>query len=167
MVISHSRQVRFLQALTELSQSLCWLPIQANPPPDYPACLVWKGSRMTSHFISFGPSVFVCHNQNSLANKYGSQVYFVDHSLPANVCKSFSQNIEDMLSNLLAHFENGILNENKIQNVKSITDQIYEQLHFFHQRGCKIHIVLMEKTQKCVWISKYKRFVHPDFVAIK
>ena len=25
----------------------------------------------------------------------------------------------------------------------------------------------MQKTQKCVWISKYKRFVHPDFVALK
>ena len=167
VVIFHSRQVSFLQALTELSQSLCWLPIQGKPPPDYPPCLVWKGSRMTSHFISFGPAVFVCHNQNTLANKYGSQVYFVDHSLPDNVCKSFTQNNEVMLRHLLAHFENVILNENKIQNVKSITDQIYERLHFFHQHGCKIYLVLMEKTQKCVWIPKYKRFVHPDFVAIK
>ena len=158
---------RFLQALMELSQSLCWLPIQAKPPPDYPDCLVWKGSEMTSHFISVGPSVLLCHNQNTLANIYGSQVFFVDHSLPANVCKLFTPNIKDMLRHLLAHFEDIILNKNKIPNVKTITYQIYEQLHFFHQRGCNIQLLLMKKTQKCVWISKYKRFVHPDFVAIK
>ena len=162
-----SKKLRFLQALRDLSQTLCWLPIQANPPQNYPNCLVWKGSEMTSHFISFGPSVLLCHNQNSLANTYGSQVFFVDHSLPANVCKLFTPNIQDMLRHLLAHFEDIILNENNIPNVKTITYQIYEQLHFFHQRGCNIQLLLMKKTQKCVWISKYKRFVHPDFVAIK
>ena len=161
------KKVRFLQALKELSQSLCWLPIQAKPPPDYLDCLVWKSREMTSHFISFGPSVLLCHNQNTLANTYGSQVFFVDHSLPINVCKLFTPNIKDMLRHLLAHFEDIILNENKIPNVKTITYQIYEQLHFFHQRGCNIQLLLMKKTQKCVWISKYKRFVHPDFVAIK
>ena len=167
VVIFNFKQLRFLQALMELSQSLCWLPIQSKPPPDYPDCLVWKGSEMTSHFISFGPSVLLCHNQNTLANIYGSQIFFVDHSLPANVCKLFTPNIQDMLTHLLAHFEDIILNENKISNVKTITYQIYEQLHFFHQRGCNIQLLLMKKTQKCVWISKYKRFVHPDFVAIK
>ena len=167
VIIFHSRQLRFLQALRELSQTLCWLPIRAKPPPDYPACLVWKGREMTSHFISFGPSIFVCHNQNTLANTYGSQVYFVDHSLPANVCKPFTPNIEDMLRYLLAHFEDVILNENNISNVKNITYQMYEQLHSFHQNGYNIQLFLMEKTQKCVWISKHKRFVHPDFVAVK
>ena len=161
------KKVRFLQALKELSQSLCWLPIQAKPPPDYPDCLVWKGREMTSHFISFGPSVLFCHNQNTLANIYGSQIFFVDHSIPAIVCKLFTTNIQDMLRHLLAHFEDIILNENKIPNVKTITYQIYEQLHFFHQHGCNIQLLLMKKTQKCVWISKYKRFVHPNFVAIK
>ena len=167
MVIFNFKQLRFLQALSELSRTLCWLPIKKNPPPDYPNCLVWKGSEMTSHFISFGPSVLLCHNQNDLANIYGSQVFFVDHSLPANVCKLFTPNIQDMLRHLLAHFEDIILNKNKIPNVKTITYKIYEQLHFFHQRGCNIQLLLMNKTQKCVWISKYKRFVHPDFVAIK
>ena len=167
VVIFHSTQLRFLQALRTLSQTLCWLPILANPPPDYPDCLVWKSRGMTSHFISFGPSVSVCHNQNTLSNIYGSQVYFVDHSLPANMCKPFTPNIEDMLSHLLAHFEAVILNETKISNVKNITYQIYDQLHFLHQNECKIQLNLMKKTQKCVWISKYKRFVHPHFVAVK
>ena len=167
VVIFNFNQLRFLQALSELSWTLSWLPIKKKPPPDYPDCLVWKGREMTSHFISFGPSVLLCHNQNDLANRYGSQVFFVDHSLPANVCKVFTPNIQDMLRHVLAHFEDIILNKNKIPNVKTITYQIYEQLHFFHQRECNIQLLLMKKTQKCVWISKYKRFVHPDFVAIK
>ena len=83
------------------------------------------------------------------------------------MCKLFTPNIQDMLRHLLVHFEDIILNKNKIPNVKTITYKIYEQLHFFHQRGCNIQLLLMNKTQKCVWISKYKRFVHPDFVAIK
>ena len=161
------QKLRFLQALKEISQTLCWLPIQAKPPPDYPNCLVWKSRKMTSHFISFGPSVLLCQNQNNLANTYGSQVFFVDQSLPANMCKPFTPNMQDMLKHLLAHFEDLILNENNISNVKTITYQIYEQLNFFHQCGCNIQLLLMQKTQKCVWISKYKRFVHPDFVALK
>ena len=168
--LCHSRHVTltFSQAPKVLSQTTCWLPVKSEAPKGYPDCLVWKGSNMTSHFITFGPSVLLHHNQVSFANICGSQMFFVDHSLPVAFCNVFSINIQGLQKHILAHFEEIILNENKIKDVKAITYQIYEQLHYFYyHHGCNIQLSLMQKTQKCVGIPKCKKFVHPDIVALK
>ena len=160
--------LKFSQALKDLSQTKCWLPVKSEAPKCYPDCLVWKGSNMTSHFITFGPSVLLHHNQASFANICGSQMFFVDHSLPVAFCNVFSVSIQDLQKHILAHFEEIILNENKIKDVKAITYQIYEQLHYFYyHHGCNIQLSWMQKTQKYVWIQKCKKFVHPDIVALK
>ena len=162
------KRVTFSQALKEMSQNKCWLPVQAKPPGEYPDCLEWRGSEYTCHFISIGPSVLLHHNQIPFALACGSQMYFVDHSLPLEICKIFAPDMHQISRNALAHLERVITNHDKIPNMKKVTHLIYKLLHnCCSMHGCNIQLSWMASTQECVWISKYKRFVHPHVVTIR
>ena len=162
-----TKRVTFSHALKEMSQNRCWLPVQAKPPGEYPDCLDWKGSEYTSHFISIGPSVLLHHSQTPFALACGSQMYFVDHSLPLEICKIFAPDMHQISKNALAHLERVITNHDQIPNMKNITHLIYKLLHSCHSSQCRIQLSWMASTQKCVWISRCRRFVHPHIVAIQ
>ena len=163
-----TKRVVFSQALKEMSQNRCWLPVQAKHPWKYPDCLEWKGSEYTCHFISIRPSVLLYHNQTPFALACGSQMYFVDHSLPLEICKIFAPDMHQISRNALAHLERVITNHDQIPNMKNITHLIYKLLYSCHSiHRCRIQLSWMASTQKCVWISKYRRFVHPHVVAIR
>ena len=161
------RREKFSKALLHLSQKNCWLPVQATHPHDYPICLGWKGTDCTCHFISFQSSVILRYDQASLASACGSQVYFVDHSLPAEICEIFSPHDEPqmLVKHIIAHLDIVICNHRQIvERVRTITQIIYrflqEYLHYTEQ-----YKTLLSK--ECVWITKRKKFVSPRVVALQ
>ena len=163
---SRNREVKFSEALKELTQNKSWLPVHASPPHDYPTCLMWKGSGNTYQFVSFGSSVLLHHKQTSFALTCGSQMYFIDHFLPKEICNMFSPEPAKMVQHIMAHFEEVILNYTQIQQVKQITQVTYKLLHDYQRRGYRIQLSLLQETEECVWISRHKKFVHPHAIAL-
>ena len=170
-IVAHSRyqQQRISDALKELSVTKAWLPVQSSPPKKYPSCLSWKGSGYNSHFVSFGASVLLHKEQASLAFACGSQMYFVEHSLPNAICKAFEPSPGDMIRHIMAHLERVILSCNKFSrndDMRSIVYTIYEWLNKYSSEGHALDLSKLEKTKDCVWLTRQRKFVHPHNVAL-
>ena len=163
----HGQNLKFSQALIKLSETKSWLPVRATPPSGYPSCLTWRGSGCTRHFISFGSSVMLSEHQDSLALACGSQVYFVEHSLPQAMCKEFTPSPYDVMKHAMAHLEKVILKHTQVPDVKKITFGIYCLLHKCQQQSHTANLSLLENTEDCVWLTRQKKFVHPNFIALK
>ena len=160
--------LQFSQALRKLSETKSWLPVQATPPSGYPSCLTWRGSDCTRHFISFGSSVMLSEHQDSLALACGSQVYFVEHSLPQALCKEFTpSSYFHLMKYTMAHLKKVILKHAQVSDVKKITFGIYHLLHKCQQQGYTIDLSLLEETKDCIWLTRQKKFVHPNSIALK
>ena len=163
----YGQNLQFSQALRKLSETKSWLPVQATPPSGYPSCLTWKGSGCTRHFISFESSVMLSEHQDSLALACGSQVYFVEHSLPQAVCKEFTPSPYDVIKHAMAHLEKVILKHTQVPDVKKITFGIYRLLHKCQQQGYTVDLSLLENTEDCVWLTRQKKFVRPNSIALE
>ena len=164
------RSIQFSDALKELSQNKSWLPVQSYPPDNYPTCLNWKGSGSNCHLVSFGSSVLLSQNQDSLALACGSQMYFIEHSLSPAICSVFTPSPAEIVKHAMAHLEEVILNHVEFptfEEVRRITRIIYQLLHKYQRQGYTVYLSMLQKTEDCVWISKQKRFVHPYAVALK
>ena len=160
-------KTEFTLALIELSKCQSWLPVLASSPIDYPPALDWKGSEYTCHFVSFWESVVLCDKHNDLPLTCGVQLYFVEHSLPDYISKHFIPNMQHIAKCTLLHFEKVIYHQKHIPNVKQITLLIYKLLHkCLTEYDCQIQLQWMQSTEECVWISKYRKYVHPSVVAI-
>ena len=163
----YGQNLQFSQALRKLSETKSWLPVQATPPSGYPSCLTWRGSGCTRHFISFGTSAILSEHQDPLALACGSQVYFVEHSLPQAMCKEFTPSPYDVMKHAMAHLEKVILKHTQVPDVKKITFGIYCRLHKCQQQGYTVDLSLLENTEDCVWLTRQKKFVHPNSIALK
>ena len=164
------RSLRFSEALLELSQTKCWLPVQTSPPSDYPSCLTWKGSGNSCHLVSYGSSVLLSGNQSSLALACGSQIFFIDHSLQPDICSVFKLEAEKMVGHVMAHLEEVILSCSQfssVEQVRKTTQVIYKLLHNYQRNGCSASLSMLRETEDCVWLSKQKRFVHPHDIALE
>ena len=163
--------LEFSEALKELSKTRNWLPVQTSPPPNYPSCLTWKGSGYSSHLVSFGSSVLLSYDQTSLAIACGSQMYFVDHSLSKSLCNVFASEPEDMVKHVMAHLKEVILNHKKspgLEDVRRIAHTIYRILDKYAAQGYSMDLsLLVEDAEEFVWITKQKRFVHPNTIALE
>ena len=157
----------FLEALKQLSITKTWLPIQSSPPPNYPPCLSWKGMECNSHLISFGSSVLLHEDQKSLALACGSQMYFVEHSLPYAICKAFEPSPKDMIRHIMAHLERVILSGQKIEDIRKVTHTIYEWLKKYRSEDHTVDLSHLKETQECVWLNRQRKFVNPHHVALK
>ena len=164
------RNLNFSAVLKELSKTRSWLPVQCSPPTDYPPCLTWKGSGYTCHLVSYGTSVLLSRDQSSLAVACGSQMYFVEHSLQQALCKEFTPEPEKMVRHIMAHLEQVILNHrqfSRVEEVRKITQVIYQLLSKYHTKGASVDLSLLEATEDCVWLPKQKKFVHPTIIALE
>ena len=144
--------------------------MQSYPPDNYPTCLNWKGSGSNCHLVSFGSSVLLSQNQDSLALACGSQMYFIEHSLSPAICSVFTPSPAEIVKHAMAHLEEVILNHVEFptfEEVRRITRIIYQLLHKYQRQGYTVYLSMLQKTEDCVWISKQKRFVHPYAVALK
>ena len=165
----HQRSSMFSEALKELSVTKRWLPVQSSPPRKYPSCLTWKGSGFDSHFVSFGSSVLLHKEQTSLALACGSQMYFVEHSLPNAICKAFEPSGRDMVIHITAHLENVILScqqFSKTEDIRSIVHTIYRWLNQYSSEGHTVDVSQLQETQDCVWLTRQRKFVDPESVAL-
>ena len=163
----YGQNLQFSQALRKLSETKSWLPVQATPPSGYPSCLTWRGSGCSRHFISFGSSVMLSEHQDPLALACGSQVYFVEHSLPQALCKEFTPSPYHVMQHVMAHLEKVILKHTQVPDVKKISFGIYCLLHKCQQQGHTASLLLLERTEDCVWLTRQKKFVHPNSIALE
>ena len=165
----YPRCLRFPEALKELSEIKSWLPVQCSPPQNYPSCLAWKGRGCSSHLVSFGSSVLLCKDQASLALACGSQMHFVEHSLPQSLCNTFAPISETLVRHIMAHLEEVILNCQKFQKTEEVTRvvlTIYGYLNKYSSEGCKVELSQLCESKECVWLSRQKKFVHPHNTAL-
>ena len=130
---SHGR-VSFEGCLEILCRERSWLPVLAKRPRIYPACLPWKGTGYTSHFISVGNSNSVCVSRTgfeSLALKYGSQAIFTEtfDSLTFN----------EPLSCLVPHFKQVVACKEQLgaDDMLRIVQAIYSAMLHIVQGGTK------------------------------
>ena len=163
----YRQMLTFLQGLRKLSETKSWLPVQATRPNNYIPCLTWKGSEYTGHLVSFGSSVLLSENQDSLALACGSQMYFVEHSLPRAVCIEFTPAPDDMVKHIMAHLEEVIVKHTEVPDVRKITLGIYRLLHKYQRDGCSVDLSLMEKTNDCVWLTRPNKFIHPNSISLE
>ena len=164
------RNMKFSDALKELSQNNSWLPVQSSPPPDYPSWLSWKGSGYTSHLVSFGSSVLLSKKQATYSFACGSQMFFVEHCFQEAICKVFSSLPVETMKHAMAHLGQVILRHSQchdFEEVRKITHAIYQLLHIYQRAGYTVHLTMLQDTQECVWISKQKKFVHPHSIALE
>ena len=159
----------FSEALKELALAKSWLPIQSSPPQNYPQWLSWKGKRYSSHLVSFASSVLLHEEQLSLALACGSQMYFVDHSLPNAICTAFEPSAEVMIRHIMANLKEVILSGKRNEDVRKVTHTIYGLLNKYcsDAEGCTVDVAQLEETQNCVWLTRQKKFVHPQHIALQ
>ena len=160
----HSMRTTFSRALVYLARLKSWLPAKAAPTQDYPEQLLWKGTAQSQHLVSYGASTILCHNNQLLELACGSQVYFVDHSLPVEICQLFSHEPDIIVKQVMAHL-GVIVNSFKLSSqVKTVTQAVYQVLND-HIRYT-IHKKALLPT-KCIYISRQEVFVSPSVVAVK
>ena len=160
----------FSEALLELSQTKSWLPVQSSPPSDYPSCLTWKGSGNSCHLVSYGSSVLLSENQDTLALACGSQMLFIDHSLQPDICSMFEQAPDQIVKHVMAHLEEVIHHHaqfSRVEQVREVTQVIYKLLHEYQRNGCSISLSMLEERKDCVWFSRQKQFVNPHNIAFE
>ena len=161
--VSRSRYP-FSPALAYLSQKRCWLPVQATPSQGYPDSLGWKATNCTRHLISFGSSVILHHNQAVFEFACGTQMYFIDHSLPADMCELFPLDPNTLVKHVILHLHVVISSQLTQTHARTITQAIYHLLkeHLYYT---KQHTASLPTT--CVWISRHNVFVSPSVVALQ
>ena len=160
---SHGR-VSFERGLEILCRERSWLPVLAKRPRIYPACLPWKGTGYTSHFISVGNSNSVCVSRTgfeSLALKYGSQAIFTEtfDSLTFN----------EPLSCLVPHFKQVVACKEQLgaDDMLHIVQVIYSAMLQIVQGGTNTHHLNdLWSMKDWVYIKTNHKFLSIDCVAM-
>ena len=166
----YETNMKFSEALKHLLFSKSWLPVQSSPPQGYPSCLTWKGSGYDSHLISRDSSVLFCENQSTLALACGSQMYFVEHSLPQALCNTFVSGHSDLIRHIMAHLEEVIQNYQnfeRLDDIRRVTHTIYRLLNKFTREGCTVELSQLQEAEECVWFTRQRKFVHPHNIALE
>ena len=141
-----------------------FLPIQYLPPEDYPKCLLWKGGKYVSHFISLSDLV-VLVTSNVIPLIAGSQVYMVRKECAFSPEKLEKLNCLSALNSkhVLAHFREVIDHYKEIPN-GSLLNIINHTYKFLMEHCCECDDL---HTFSHPWIWVGNKFVHPQMVAMK
>ena len=141
-----------------------FLPIQYLPPEDYPKCLLWKGGKYVSHFISLSDLV-VLVTSNVIPLIAGSQVYMVRKECAFSPEKLEKLNCLSALNSkhVLAHFREVIDHYKEIPN-DSLLNIINHTYKFLTEHCCECDDL---HTFSHPWIWVGNKFVHPQMVAMK
>ena len=164
LVIVHSRKVMLSQALLFLAKHRNLLPVKATPPEEYPS-LLWKGNGLSQYLVNYETSTVVSKNDSLLEMACGSQVYFIEHSLPAAICDLFKPNPATLVKHVIAHlFVVARKPELSPAQKRAITQAIYQVLneHEYQTMCHRAHL-----PAECVYISRLDRFVSRGFVALQ
>ena len=160
---SHGR-VSFERGLEILCRERSWLPVLAKRPRNYPACLPWKGTGYTSHFISVGNYNSVCVSRTDfepLALKYGSQAIFTE---------TFDTvSFNEPLSCLVPHFKQVVACRKQLSpdDMLRIVQVIYSAMLQIVQGGTNTHYLNEIKSMKdWVYIKTNHKFLSIDCVAM-
>ena len=162
--------MKFSEALKHLLLSKSWLPVQPSPPQAYPSCLTWRGSGYDSHLVSRDSSVLFCENQSTLALACGSQMYFVEHSLPQALCNTFVSGQSNLIRHIMAHLEEVIQNcqnFDRLDDIRRVTHTIYRLLNKYTHEGCTVELSELQEAEECVWLTRQRKFVHPHNIALE
>ena len=150
--------------LVYLCKKKLLLPVKASAPHIYPDALNWKGQNHTSYLIQNGPLTIVSEDQ-LLELSCGSQAYFIDHSLPTEVCKLLSPNSETVVKHVMAHLNEVVNNTSDISQseIITITQAIYQVLSRYHTDTLSKKALL---PASFIYIQQHNQFVSPRVVAL-
>ena len=162
--LSSHGTVSFERGLQILCTQGSWLPVLAKRPSEYPACLPWKGTGYTSHFISVGNSNSVCVSRTgfeSLALKYGSQAIFTE---------TFDTvSFNEPLSCLVPHFKQVVACKEQLgaDEMLHIVQVIYSAMLQIVQGGTNTHHLNdLWSMKDWVYIKTNHKFLSVDCVAL-
>ena len=147
-----------------LSRRRCWLPVKVNPIHGYPESLSWKGSNYTCHLSSYGPSTILSEHGAELELACGTQMYFIDHSLPKVICEMFNPDPNTLVQHVMAHFES-VCHSSRLStsHMRKVTQAVYQLLQK-HLQYTKQHMTALSTAS--VYIARRNIFVSPNVVAI-
>jgi sacsin len=165
VVTVYSKRTIFSNVMVGLSALKSWLPVKLAPTEGYPDRLFWKGRGQFQHLVSYGESTIVCPNDALLELACGSQVYFVNHSLPLDTCQLFPLDPNSLVKHVIAHLSMVVSSsEHSPQELKAVTHAVYHTLNGRAQQT--IHHRALMPTE-CIYISRLNVFVSPSVVALQ
>ena len=162
VTLSTRQRSTLKQALPTLATQKAWLPIHPTPPEAYPTCLVWKGRKCTSHFISLSSQVLLDPpDRGTIRFITGSQMYVVDCSSPS-VLSLLPSAPETIAQHVWEHFQHVIEYRQSIhtESLNSIVHMVYTYLQNNDSTLTDLY------SSDWIWIRKYNKFVSPDMVAL-
>ena len=164
IVTVYSKRLKFSHVLVRLSEIKSWLPVKSAPTEGYPETLSWKGREQSQHLVSYGESTIVCSNNGLLERACGSQVYFVDHSLPMEICQLFRCDPGNLVKHVIAHLSTIVSSSHLSPQEKLVvTHAVYQTLNEQTQQT----INRASLPTECIYISRLNIFVSPSVVALQ
>ena len=144
-------------------QKKCLLPVKVSPPQGYPDALEWKGQNHTSYLIPNGPLTILSQDK-LLELSCGSQAYFIDHSLPTEICNLLSPNSETLVKHVMAHLAIVVNTPDMSQSeIITITQSIYQVLSSYHSCTVRNKALL---PAAFIFIRQRNQYVSPCDVAL-
>ena len=69
----------------------------------------------------------------------------------------------------MANLKEVILSGKRNEDVRKVTHTIYGLLNKYcsDAEGCTVDVAQLEETQNCVWLTRQKKFVHPQHIALQ
>ena len=166
IVTVYSKRWKFSHILVRLSEIKSWLPVKSAPTEGYPETLSWKGRGQSQHLVSYGESTILCPNNALLELACGSQVYFVDHCLPMEICQLFfPRDPDNLVKHVIAHLSTIDSSSHLSPREKLVvTHAVYQTLNEHTQQTIRNRASL---PTECIYISRLNIFVSPSVVALQ
>ena len=164
--LSKSELSMIITVNSEILFSESWLPVKSAFTEGYPETLLWKGRGQSQHLVSYGESTIVCPNNALLELACGSQVYFVDHCLPMEICQLFfPRDPDNLVKHVIAHLST-IVSSSQLspQEKLVVTRAVYQTLNEHTQQTIRNRASL---PTKYIYISRLNVFVSPSVVALQ
>ena len=156
-------------AIAEYAKSNAILPIASVPPPDYPSCLTWKGSKYSNSLAIFNSeNVLVLsgavHSYSIQTHPriIGSEAVYIEN-LPSLICRQLTNSNNDLADAVVMHFKHVLDNEVDIET--EILEQIAIQTYEFLS-SCSHSKIKLNSIDEWVWVDSCSTFVKPDICAL-
>ena len=157
---------KLFEALQQLHKN--WLPVEANPPQNYPEHLFWKGNQYSSCFVSHSSQfTLLCRDSDveHFALIVGSQMYFVD--CPYVLCKKLQQSVP-IIPKVFDHFFH-IIDNHGLFNPSALDKVVHHIYKYLTDDLSQVRLYCYSNDLSCrevIWIKKQHRFATPKEIVL-
>ena len=165
----YTSQKPLVVAIAEYAKSNAILPVASVPPPNYPSCLTWKGSKYSKPLAIFNSeNVLVLSGEvhsysiQTHPRIIGSEAVYIEN-LPSLICRQLTNSNNDLADAVVMHFKHVLDNEVDIET--EILEQIAIKTYEFLS-SCSHTKVKLNSIDEWVWVDSCSTFVKPDICAL-